>query len=246
MRTNGRFSPILAAAAVIFLGLSGTAAEPPAPPPTLWSFLGIPQACQKAHDGFFNKKGNHPGLEKKPPLKKLADVANLESPNPAIKTAAKIKTEEDLAPQKVKAIKYLATVGCGCYPGVREALLAALEDCTEEVRLAAAEALADAAGSPCQFCNSSGCCSPAVIKKLEDMAHGLDDQGCHKEASAQVRAAAERALNACQMVTPQTPTEAPRKKELPIEAAPDSSAPDAAPAPPMERSSRRNLLPLRG
>lgn len=245
MRPNRCSSSLLAVAAVFCVGLTGTAAEPPAPPPTLWSFLGIPQASHKLHDGFFNKKGNHPGLEKKPPLKKIADVANLESPNPAIKAAAKIKTEEDLAPQKIKAIKYLATVGCGCYPDVRDALLAALEDCTEEVRLAAAEAFEEAAGCPCQFCNRSGCCSPAVIKKLEDMAHGLDDQGCPKEASARVRAAAERALNACQMVTPATPTEAPRKKELPVEIAPDAAAPEAAPAPPADRSSRRTS-PLRG
>jgi hypothetical protein len=73
--------------------------------------------------------------------------ANLESQNPALKAAAKVKSEEDLAPQKIKAIKYLATIGCGCYPGVREALLAALDDCTESVRYEAAIAFCQAAGN---------------------------------------------------------------------------------------------------
>lgn len=244
---------VLAIVCLIRIGLPVGAAEPPAGPPTLWSFLGIPQGVHKLKDGHLNKHGDHPKLEHKPPLKRLADPANLEAQNPAIKAAAKIKTEEDLAPQKVKAIKYLATIGCGCYPGVREALLAALEDCTEEVRYEAAEAFAEAAGNPCQFCNRGGCCSQAVIAKLEDMAHGLDDQGCPKEASARVRDAAERALNACRMVTPPEPTPSPRQKELPAETpsvlqngkepTPAGNAPiqlkdeDQAPAPP-EASTR--------
>ena len=110
-------------------------AVPPAEPNTLWHFLGIPQGCDKIKDAIKNKKGDCPCKERKPPLKRIADPANLDSQNPEIKAAAKIKAEEDLVPQKVKAIKYLASVGCGCYPGVRDALLACLGDCTEEVAL---------------------------------------------------------------------------------------------------------------
>ncbi len=138
------------------VSLSALAADPPVPaapapaaPNTLWSFLGIPQACNKIKDAHINKKGDKPCKERVPPLKRIADPANLESQNPAIKEAAKVKADEDLAPQKIKAIKYLATVGCGCYPGVREALLAGLDDCTEEVRYQAAVAFSQAAGNPC-------------------------------------------------------------------------------------------------
>ena len=48
--------------------------------------------------------------------RRIADPANLQSDNPAIKAAAKAKAEQDLAPQKIKAIKYLATVGCAAFP----------------------------------------------------------------------------------------------------------------------------------
>ena len=108
---------------------------PPSAPLTLWNFLGIPQGLNKIRDVTTNRTGNHPGLERKPPPRAIADFRNLESPNPAIKKAAEIKAEEDLAPQKIKALKYLATVGCGCYPGVKEALMAATDDCTEVVTL---------------------------------------------------------------------------------------------------------------
>ena len=56
----------------------------PAAPHTLWSFLGIPQGINKIKDATKNKSGNHPEKERKPPLKRIADPANLESQNPAI------------------------------------------------------------------------------------------------------------------------------------------------------------------
>ena len=88
-------------------------------PTTLWSFMGIPQAGTKIHGALFNRRGNHPGLERKPALKAIADPANLASPNPAIKKAAEVKMAEDLKKQKIKAVKYLAGIGCGCYCPVR-------------------------------------------------------------------------------------------------------------------------------
>ncbi len=214
-----------------FVALAADAPVPAAPaapaaPNTLWSFLGIPQACNKIKDAHINKKGDKPCKERVPPLKRIADPANMESQNPAIKEAAKVKADEDLAPQKIKAIKYLATVGCGCYPGVREALLAALDDCTEEVRYQAAVAFSQAAGNPCDHCNRSGCCNAAVMTKLEEMAHGQDEKGCFKEPSPRVRQAADNALHACRQVIPPSPTpaapETEPKKELPIQPAPES------------------------
>ena len=83
---------------------------PPPPPATLWSFLGIPQGMRASRDNTLNSRGNFPGLERKPPLKPIADPKNLQSDNPAIKKAAEVKQAEDLKPQKIKAIKY-QTVG---------------------------------------------------------------------------------------------------------------------------------------
>ena len=116
-------------------------AAAPASSPTLWNFLGVPK---NPLDGVLNRQGNFPGMERKPKLKKIADPANLASKNPAIKKAAELKAEADLKDQKIKAIKYLADLGCSadeCHEGVAEALAAALEDCTEEVRYEAAKAI---------------------------------------------------------------------------------------------------------
>ena len=124
-------------------------APPPAPPPppvTLWRFLGIPQGVNAVRDVTTNRSGLFPEYERKPPLLRIGDPMNLQSDNPAIKKAAEIKMEEDLAKQKIKALKYLGDMACGCYPGVEEALMAALDDCTEEVRYEAAKAIFDASG----------------------------------------------------------------------------------------------------
>ncbi len=186
------------ACVAIFLG--GCTVHPTPPVVTVWNKLGIPQACNAAHANFFNRTGNHPQWEKKPPLKRIADPLNFESPNPAIKAAAEIKAEEDLAPQKIKALKYLATIGCGCYDKegkVEAAILAGLEDCTEDVRRTAAETVLQLAQScgPCGCCYTS-CCTAKIQEKLQDMAYGETD-GCWHEPSAEVRAIALQALTAC-------------------------------------------------
>jgi hypothetical protein len=195
-------------------------AEAAAGPTTIWNALGIPQGVRKIRDANVNRRGNRPNWERKPPLKRIADPANLESENPAIKAAAKIKTDQDLREQKVKAIKYLADIGCGCYPGVAEALMAALAECDEEIRYQAAIALCEAAGNHCDKCEKNSCCNAAVMSKLHEMAYEQDDKGCYKEASARVRAAATNALNACRRMFPEAPpqeVELPQEIELPQE-----------------------------
>lgn len=214
-------------------------AAEPAAPLTIWKFLGIPQGLNKLRDTMINQRGNLPKLERKPPLKRIGDPANLESDNLAIQTAAKIKAEEDAAEQKIKAIKYLGTVGCGCYPGVQEALLAALKECNEDVKYEAAVAFCELAGDPASPCQK-GCCSAEVMTKLREMAFGRDEQGCYLEPSSQVRAAAANALRACERKHPpaalepipedlevpaETPVPAPRPTEVPIEAPPANGGP---------------------
>lgn len=168
-----------------------------AAPATLWRFMGIPQGFQKLRGATANRRGNFPGREPKPPLKAIADPANLQSQNPAIKTAAQIKQQEDLKKQKIKALKYLATIGCGCYAGVKEAFMDALDDCTEAVRLQAAESIAKAADTKCDKCGGTCCCDAEMMQKLNDVATARNDDGCFKEPSSAVREAACEALMAC-------------------------------------------------
>jgi hypothetical protein len=194
--------------ALILVGIHSRAALAfePGPSPTLWNYLGIPQANNKIQDALRNRFGNNPDSERTPSLKSIADPANLKSPDPTIQAAAKIKAQQDLAPQKIKAIKYLATVGCGCYQkdfGVREALVASLGDCTEEVRYEAALALAKVAGNCCDKCGNT-CCNAEVMNKLKELADGTDDRCCQKETSQRVRDAARAALNACKNKLPAT------------------------------------------
>jgi hypothetical protein len=163
--------------------------------------LGIPQGLNKAHTQFFNRHGNTPRLEKKPPLLNLADPSNLESEIPAIKAAAEIKQAEDLKPQKIKAIKYLASIGCGCYDKdekITKALIAAMEDCTEEVRVEAVKAVMEAAsGECCVYCSQKNCCNEKVVEQLYKTAYEMDDEGCYLEPSERVRQAAAEALQVC-------------------------------------------------
>ena len=131
---------------------------------------------------------------------------------PSIGTAALIKADADLSMQKIKAIKYLATVGCECSSQsgkLRDALLAALDDCSEEVRYEAALALCRSAGNPCTRCNLDSCCGDEVMDKLWKMAEGRDKNGCWYEPSGHVRAAARRALDICRRVRRHRPEVAP-------------------------------------
>lgn len=196
-------SLIAVVAASLSLPVIAFAQAPAAPQKraTLWSFLGIPQAYTSVRDNWDNRNGNRPQAERKPNLIRLADPKNLESPNPAIKKAAEIKKEEDLAKQKIKAVKYLTKIGCGCYNrdgSITDALLKALDDCTEEVRYQTVLAITDAAnGEACVNCKNKSCCSEELSNKLYEMAYERDDAGCFLEPSERVRNAAAEALRAC-------------------------------------------------
>jgi hypothetical protein len=142
---------ILVVPALVIM-LAGCQGTPNPPVPTLWQKLGIPQAFVTSRDAFRNRSGNFPFKEWKPPIKRLADPSNLadkipglDKPMPgAIKKAAEIKVQEDLAEQKIKGLKYLGLIGCDCYDddgSIAAAFLEALKDCTPCVRLAAIEAL---------------------------------------------------------------------------------------------------------
>lgn len=211
-------------------GTTIVAVAPPAAPcckkQTLPEFLGIPQFGQ-AVIGAGNQvcsrlrrmlgiEGMFPELQAKPPILPITDPANMsEDAPPVVKAAAEAKQEEDQAAQKVQALRYLARIGCGgCYPNIEDALLSALDDCTEEVRYEAVLALRGKSGTQCTYCKSDRCCSEKVRKKLEEIANKTDDKGCHVEPSGRVRRLARMALDACggapgPQAAPATPTEGP-------------------------------------
>lgn len=234
-----------AKSASLQVGSAAPGALPGPAPATLWRFMGVPQGIRKWQGATRNRNGNRPNREPRPPLKAIADPANLQSGNVPIETAAKIKQQEDLAPQKIKALKYLATIGCGCYKGVKEAFMDALDDCTEEVRLQAAESIAEAADTKCARCSNACCCDAEMMQKLNDIATLRDDKGCFVEPSADVREAACQALLACKRrvrvypapvmpgLPPETPEVVPDTMPVNPEAVPDM------PTPPNQASTRQ-------
>ena len=215
-------------------------APPAAPQMTLLDFLGVNQVaaglgrgaacvggCVQTLFPFFGPSITE--MANQPPLRAINDPENLKSSNPAVKAAAAAAAEEDQAPQKIAALKYLGRLGCaGCYPGIEEAVLAGLEDCTESVRFAAAMAVFDSTRRPCHSCRSGSCCTPKLRKKLMQMGCFPDDlTGCPKEPSPRVRRAARQALLACgpdDCLAAETPSE-PRTEESP-EAAEEPSVPE--------------------
>lgn len=158
--------------------------------------------------GALDLQGRFPNLQPKPPLLELTDPANLgEDQPPAIQAAAAVKQEEDQAPQKIMAIRYLATLGCGgCYEKVEDALYEAMSDCTEEVRFEAVKALQCRPDCGCRYCSSPSCCTPKIRKRLEQLTT------CEKEPSARIRRMARLALACCNtkpLEAEDTPREGP-------------------------------------
>ena len=191
-----------------------TPTQPCCPHQTLWQFLGVTGGVHLLGgiiERIRNRLGSiFPGLESTPPLVAITDPSMAASSNPAEAAAAGAKADEDAAPQKIKAIRYLATLGCaGCYPGIEDALLESLDDCTEAVRYEAAKALRELSGKPCALCKTKSCCSPKVLKKLDEVVNKME-KGCYKESSARVRREARLAMQGCGG-TPPAPTTTPQE-----------------------------------
>jgi hypothetical protein len=188
--------------------------------PTVWARLGIPQAAAGLRDGLVNRSGDFPNLEKKPPLKKIADPANLKPDQPEmIKAAAKIKQDKDLQKQKIKAIKYLAEVNCGCYNKdgeVEKAFLAAMDDCDPEVKKAALQALCSIAGdcSKCRNGCETNCCTADILKKASEIAFACDPNGCPKEPDKEIRSMAAGLVKKCPPPPPKPIEEIPAPDEI--------------------------------
>ena len=179
------------------------ASTPVASSCTLPQFLGLP-GIGKGVGGVLHRLGSRllaeldltgrfPGLQPMPPVLPLTAPANLEEgAPPAVQAAAAIKLEEDAAPQKIMALRYLATLGCGgCYDKVEDALLEGMSDCTEAVRYEAVKALQCKPECGCKYCNAPSCCSTKIRKRLGELTT------CEKEPSERIRRMARIALECC-------------------------------------------------
>jgi hypothetical protein len=179
---------------------TGIAPYPPPPyVPTIWDKLGV----SKAQREYCRR-----GLCKTPfgaamntivsPFNKLScglipkfcpdtpSLAELQDPGP-IGAAAKVKQDRAGAEERIKAVKYLAAVDCHYWPEAEEALINALRnDRNEAVRYEAAVALANGC-----------CCTPKVVIALSNTVGCSTSDGGFLETSAQVRRAAEAALERC-------------------------------------------------
>lgn len=170
------------------------------------------------------------------------------SSNPAMAEAAKKKKEAAEAPLKVKAIKYLATLDCTCYPEVVNALLAPLKldsyDCAEIVRYEALKALHKKCGgkqcknqcaggsdcpSTCEDCR--GCqCQKQVIVVLNDLLLARDkESGCLKERSQRIRELATQMIEECLALKQPPPQVEAKAEQKPIKEAKPDVKPSAKP-----------------
>lgn len=64
-----------------------------------------------------------------------------ESENELLKMAAAAKADQDLAPKKIQALKYVASLGCSKVPDAPKIILAGLKDANANVRAAAVQAI---------------------------------------------------------------------------------------------------------
>ena len=160
---------------------------------------GLNQICTRIKSSL-GLTGKFPGLQPKPAVAPITDPANSsDKASPAVQAAAKVKAEQDQADQKIQAIRYLATVGCGeCYPEVEDSLLAALDDCTESVRYEAIKALRGEGKAACGQCSpGGGCCSKKVQDKLSQLVNDYKKDGARVEPSQRIRRLARIILQNC-------------------------------------------------
>lgn len=170
-----------------------------AKPMTLPRFLGVDVVCRRTVllGQVIRERAAVvvPALEPRPLALPLSHPANADSPSPAVAGAHKAKKAKAAKAAKVKAVGVLASLDCSADPHVEEGILAALDDVSADVRVAAVEAvLASTRG--CE-CGCGGCCSDAIRIKLTHMVFDKTGPNCWCEPSGKARRLARLALDAC-------------------------------------------------
>lgn len=179
--------------------LAGPHGAVPTPPVTLPRFLGLDVVCRRTVllGQVLREKTAVvvPALEPKPITLPIDNPANAASPSPAIAGAHKAKKAKVAAAAKVKAVGVLASLDCSTDPHVEEGILAALDDISADVRIAAVEAVLTSTRG-CE-CGCGGCCTPAIRAKLTHMVFEKTGPACWCEPSSKARRLARLALDAC-------------------------------------------------
>lgn len=132
------------------------------------------------------------------------------APPSAGATAGALAAKKKAVKAKVAAIRFLANENCLCYPEIVDSLLAALDDCAEEVRYEALKALRKGCGSRgCLSCSTGNCdprtdancpncqCQTKVLVRLSDLLLDRDIHNQYKERSQRVRQLAAAMISQC-------------------------------------------------
>ncbi|MEL7497145.1 MAG: HEAT repeat domain-containing protein [Planctomycetota bacterium] len=111
----------------------------------------------------------------------VAAPENLESPSPLLQAAAATKQDQDLAPKKIRALEYIAMLGCNKDPKVEAAILAGLQDHNQAVRWAAIQAVIASARGPMPYVeNPFGdkiVPTQPVNSMIDPLKFGLEEEG---------------------------------------------------------------------
>ncbi len=205
-------------------GGTGVSATTASPPMTLPRFLGVESVATGFHRVVYRSRLRAstllPILAPLPASASpvaVCDPSCLESPAPAVATAAALQLAEAAAPGKAKAMAYLATLDSCRNPQIEEAFLAAMDDPSDSVRIAAVQGVIDM-NTRCGGCRTcgygcAGCCTPAIQSKLLKLAFETNEMGCWCEHNPKVRRLAR--VGSCKCKTVVDPTTASIPEELP-------------------------------
>lgn len=202
-----------------------------AQPTTFWSLVAqIPAACKACKAKCCASCCGQMINEMTKPLSLMTggciqccpDGPAAQNPNTpgAVGAAAELAKCLEEAPQRIQAVRFMATADCGRFPEVQKALIQALRgDCSECVRYEAALAF-----------NLGCCCSKPVMFALEQTVTGGTKDGFPREISPRVKQAAMVALQRCQ--ANYVPDE-PVRPEEPVPPETPATPGDAKPASPI-------------
>jgi len=168
-------------------------------PMTLPRFLGLDVVARRCHlaKSLVHEHVGHyiPVLHPTPLPVPLSHPSNASNSSPAIAAAHQVQQAKAASVAKVAAVKVLAGESCHDNPHVEAGLIAALDDTSPEVRIAAIEAILRSTRSCQDACGK--CCSPAILQKLSDIAYTQKDADCFVEPSSKARRVARLAIDAC-------------------------------------------------
>ena len=185
--------------------------------------------------------------------------------------AAKIKAQELDVKNRITAAEFLAEVDCRAYPNAQKQLIKLMiEDPSEEVRLAAVEALQVqfSRGLDCEKASKAekrrydtcrGCCTQEAIDAVYKVAYEMDPEfkDCLFEPSKRVRKAAAEAVEICRDLckqrgmdpepepTPEPTPEPPAKKAEPAPKKVEPAPKKAEPAPKKAEPAPKKAAPAK-